>query len=96
MVYKIARDMVTTYNFGENNFDYKNLSTDAAIIVDREIDTIVSKCYDMTLSKLKHNRDKLEQLKNQLLEEEIVDGTWVYDLMGVQTCNEIDCYVNFD
>ena len=96
MVYKIARDMVTTYNFGENNFDYKNLSTDAAVIVDREIDTIVSTCYDMTLSKLKHNRDKLEQLKNQLLEEEIVDGTWVYDLMGVQTCNEIDCYVNFD
>src|SRR5210317_165206 len=35
-VYSIARDMVTTYGFGQRNFDVNNLSPDAAHAIDME------------------------------------------------------------
>ena len=36
------------------------------------------------LSSLRDNRLKLERLKDKLIEEEIVEGEWVYDLMDVE------------
>jgi cell division protease FtsH len=95
-VYQIAREMVTTYGFGKNNFDYRNLSPAAAIKVDQEIETIVSECYDYTLKMLQNNRDKLEELKDLLIEEEIVDGEKVYEMFGKDKCYAYDCSVSFD
>ena len=95
-VYQIAREMVTTYGFGKNNFDYRNLSPAAAIKVDQEIEAIVSECYKYTLKMLHNNRDKLEQLKDLLIEEEIVDGEKVYELLGKDKCYAYDCSVSFD
>src|SRR6056300_1685023 len=51
-VYEIAREMVTTYGFGKNNYDYRNLSPAAAIKVDNEIENIVSQCYKYALQML--------------------------------------------
>jgi hypothetical protein len=31
--------------------------------------------------------DQLEQLKEKLIEEEIVDGDWVYELFGKERCS---------
>ena len=95
-VYQIAREMVTTYGFGQNKFDYRNLSPAAAIKVDQEIETIVSECYDYTLKMLQNNRDKLEELKDLLIEEEIVDGEKVYAMFGKDRCYAYDCSVSFD
>jgi cell division protease FtsH len=95
-VYQIAREMVTTYGFGQNKFDYRNLSPAAAIKVDQEIETIVSECYDYTLKMLQNNRDKLEELKDLLIEEEIVDGEKVYEMFGKDRCYAYDCSVSFD
>ena len=95
-VYQIAREMVTTYNFGKNNYDYRNLSPAAAIKVDNEIENIVTQCYKYALKMLKDNRDKLEELKDLLIEEEIVDGKVVYDMLGKDRCNSFDCSVSFD
>src|SRR6056300_1169328 len=95
-VYQIAREMVTTYGFGKNKFDYRNLSPAAAIKVDQEIETIVSECYDYTLKMLQNNRDKLEELKDLLIEEEIVDGEKVYEMFGKDRCYAYDCSVSFD
>jgi len=95
-VYQIAREMVTTYGFGKNNYDYRNLSPAAAIKVDQEIETIVSECYKYTLKMLENNRDKLEELKDLLIEEEIVDGEKVYELLGKDKCYAYDCSVSFD
>ena len=95
-VYQIAREMVTTYNFGKNNYDYRNLSPAAAIKVDNEIENIVTQCYKYALGMLKDNRDKLEELKDLLIEEEIVDGQVVYDMLGKDRCNSFDCSVSFD
>jgi cell division protease FtsH len=95
-VYQIAREMVTTYGFGKNKFDYRNLSPAAAIKVDQEIEAIVSECYKYTLKMLHNNRDKLEELKDLLIEEEIVDGEKVYELLGKDKCYAYDCSVSFD
>ena len=96
MVYQIAREMVTTYGFGKNNYDYRNLSPSAALKVDNEIDNIVSQCYKYALQMLVENKDTLEELKELLIEEEIVDGEVVYDMIGRGRCNSFDCSVSFE
>ena len=96
MVYQIAREMVTTYGFGRNNYDYRNLSPESAMKVDDEIDTIVSRAYADTKNLLEAYRDKLEALKDLLIEEEIVDGEKVYELLGVANCSDLVCLVSFD
>ena len=96
MVYQIAREMVTTYGFGKNNYDYRNLSPSAALKVDNEIDNIVSQCYMYALQMLVENKDTLEELKELLIEEEIVDGEVVYDMIGRGRCNSFDCSVSFE
>jgi cell division protease FtsH len=82
LVYQIAREMVTTYGFGQNFFDYRKMSEEASALVDNEIDLIVGDCYDETVAMLKNNMPQLERLKEKLIEEEIVDGEWVYELFG--------------
>src|SRR5210317_1741565 len=96
MVYQIAREMVTTYGFGKNKYDYRNLSPSAALKVDNEIENIVSQCYRYALKMLEDNKDKLEELKDLLIDEEIVDGEVVYDMVGRGRCNSFDCSVSFD
>lgn len=96
MVYQIAREMVTTYGLGKHKFDYRNMSPESAALVDDEIDEIVCDCYDKTLKMLKSNMYELECLKEKLIEEEIVDGDWVYELFGKARCDELSCSVSFD
>lgn len=84
LVYQIAREMVTTYGFGKHFFDYRKMSEEASALVDEEIDLIVGDCYDETVATLKKNIPQLERLKEKLIEEEIVDGDWVYELFGKQ------------
>ena len=96
MVYQIAREMVTTYGFGKNKYDYRNLSPSAALKVDNEIENIVSQCYMYALKMLEDNKDKLEEVKDLLIDEEIIDGEIVYDMVGRGRCNSFDCSVSFD
>jgi cell division protease FtsH len=58
------------------------MSEEASALVDNEIDLIVGDCYDETVATLKNNMPHLERLKEKLIEEEIVDGEWVYELFG--------------
>src|SRR6056300_219374 len=81
-VYMIAREMLTTYGFSKYKFDYRNMSSEASKLVDLEINSLVDNCYREAVSIIKENRDKLEELKIKLIEDEIVDGDWVYDLVG--------------
>ena len=80
-VYMIAREMLTTYGFGTYNFDYRNMSGEAARLVDMEIDRLVDDCYDEAKAIIGTHRRELEVLKDKLIEEEIVDGEWVYELV---------------
>ena len=45
---------------------------------------------------LRENREQLEELKVKLIDEEIVDGKWVYDLFGKDMCDDFDCKLSFD
>jgi cell division protease FtsH len=56
------------------------MSPEATYLVDMEINDLVEKCYDDTVSMVLEHREELEQLKDKLIEEEIVDGQWVYEL----------------
>ena len=80
-VYMIAREMLTTYGFSAYKFDYRNMSGEACRLVDMEIDQLVDSCYKEAKTILTTNRPQLELLKDKLIEEEIVDGSWVYDLI---------------
>src|SRR6056300_33318 len=82
MVYPIAREIVITYGFSKYKFDYRNMSSEASKLVDLEINSLVDNCYREAVSIIKENRDKLEELKIKLIEDEIVDGDWVYNLVG--------------
>lgn len=92
-VYNIAREMVTTYGLGINNFDYRNLSPTAALMVDKEISDLVSECYKRSKELLSINMLELKQLKEKLIEDELVDGSWVYELFGgTISCNIVDAW----
>ena len=73
--------MLTTYGFSAYRFDYRNMSGDASRLVDMEIDQLVDLCYKEALGILSTNRRQLELLKDKLIEEEIVDGDLVYELV---------------
>ena len=77
-VYMIAREMITTYGFGKYNFDSRTMSEEANRLVDMEIDHLVDECYAEAREILSVHRRELDELKNKLLEDEIVDGEWVY------------------
>jgi cell division protease FtsH len=79
--YQLARQMITMYGFGENNYDYNNLSQESARQIDLEIDALVKECYDEVLALLTQKRVALEMLKNILIEKEIIDGEEVYRLI---------------
>jgi len=80
-VYMIAREMLTTYGFGTYNFDYRSMSGEAARLVDMEIDRLVDDCYEEAKAIIVTHKRELGVLKDKLIEEEIVDGEWVYELM---------------
>lgn len=91
-VYSIARDMVTTYGFGQRNFDVNNLSPDAAHAIDMEIDALVTKAYQETKDTLELHLSQLEIVKDRLLEDEIVEGSWIYTLFK---CDDTSCPIVF-
>jgi cell division protease FtsH len=48
---------------------------------DDEIRTIIDTCYDETRELLTENRVMLECIKDELLDKEIIEGDFVYDLV---------------
>lgn len=84
-VYDIAREMVTCYGFGNSigKISVKNqkVSEETLRSIENEIKYIVSFCYDETICLLKKYIKSLDMLAYTLLEEEIVDGEYVYSLI---------------
>jgi len=89
-VYMIAREMLTTYGFSSYNFDYRKMSEEASRLLDMEIDKLVDVCYKEAKGILSTSRRELETLKDVLLEEEIIDGEWVYELLRGECSYEED------
>ena len=84
-VYAIAREMILTYGMssaiGKINVQSETLSQKTARDVDIEVKRIVDECYSEVMKILRKYRPQLEELKDILLEDEIIDGSIVYDLV---------------
>ncbi len=85
-VYAIARQMVLNCGFsavvGKINVDERYMSATTMRLVDMEIKRIVDECYDEVMKLLRANKEKLEQLKDILIDQEIVDGDVVYEMVA--------------
>ena len=78
--------MVTTYGMSETigkmNINPDVISPVTANHIDIEIHDIVENCYTEVKELLNTYRVKLEHLKEILVEEEIVDGSVVYEMIA--------------
>lgn len=85
-VYTIAREMVISYGFGKSigkiNIKGKQVSQETLFNIDEEVNEIVTSCYNQTINMLENYRVQLNFLALKLLEEEIVDGKYVYSLFN--------------
>jgi len=86
-------------NFGDNDrqpfLGYslsqgRNYSEATAGRIDAEVRRIVDDAYAHTLNLLRENQSKLDLLAKELLENEIVEGSKVYEIVGRGPAPEID------
>lgn len=84
-VYDIAHEMVTCYGFGHSlgkmSVNNCTISEETMKMIENEMKMIVSSCYDDTMNLLKSNYESLNILAHTLIEEEILDGEFVYSLI---------------
>ncbi|MEQ8955093.1 MAG: ATP-dependent zinc metalloprotease FtsH, partial [Gammaproteobacteria bacterium] len=62
----------------------KSMSSDTAKAIDREVRRIIDECYEKAATILKENRDKLDLMKDALLEYETIDAEQINDIMKGQ------------
>ena len=60
----------------------KSVSSDTAKAIDREVRKIIDECYSRAKSILDENREKLELMKDALLEYETIDADQISDIMN--------------
>ncbi|MEX2132300.1 MAG: ATP-dependent zinc metalloprotease FtsH [Pseudohongiellaceae bacterium] len=60
----------------------KSVSSDTAKAIDKEVRRIIDECYSRAKAMLEQNRDKLELMKDALLEYETIDAEQINDIMG--------------
>ena len=84
--YRIAREMVITYGMsdivGKINIKPEFMSHNMSKHVDEEVRAIIDSCYYEVIHLLKKYRNCLDKLKNMLVENEIVDGSVVYEMIS--------------
>ena len=83
-VYTIAREMVVSFGFGKSigkiNIKNEQVSQETLYNVENEVNEIVTSCYNQTMFLLEKYRAELSVLALKLLDEEVVDGAYVYSL----------------
>jgi cell division protease FtsH len=84
-------------NFGENErqpfLGYslsqgRSYSEETAAKIDDEVRRIVDEAYARTVHLLREHRDSLDQLAQELLTNEVVEGSRVLEIVGVQSQTE--------
>ena len=84
-VYAIAREMVMNYGMseaiGKINVQEGYLSQQTSYLVDLEVHRISDDCYVEVMELLHQHREELEELKDILVRDEIIDGKVVYDMI---------------
>ena len=68
----------------------RSVSEETAKAIDAEVKGIVETAHDRALAILKANRDLLEEITQQLLSEEVIEGSALRDMLGrVQTADPV-------
>lgn len=62
----------------------KSVSSDTARAIDKEVRKIIDECYARAKEILETNRDKLEMMKDALMEYETIDADQITDIMNGQ------------
>lgn len=92
----LARNMVTRWglseslgplNYAEEEGAYpgmgtRHFSSDTSKAIDKEVRSIIDRCYSTAAKLLEENRDILEAMKDALMEYETIDADQVNDLMA--------------
>ncbi len=73
---------------GRDLFEEKNYSDQTALLIDQEISAVVNNCYTRAKEVLTTHKDKLGLLAKTLLEKEVLEGTDVERLLGLETGKE--------
>ncbi|MBZ0279934.1 MAG: ATP-dependent zinc metalloprotease FtsH [Anaerolineae bacterium] len=90
-------DALGPLNFGDNErqpfLGYslsqgRSYSEETAARIDAEVRRIVDEAHTHTVKLLRENREKLDALAQELLNTEVVDGSRVYEIAGVQPTSE--------
>jgi cell division protease FtsH len=85
-------DTIGPINFGDDErqpflgyslSQTRSYSEDTAAQIDAEVRRLVNQAHERALTLLRDNRDKLDRLAQELLDNEIVDRTRVLDIVGV-------------
>ena len=91
--FTIAREMVITYGMSETigkmNIKPELMSYHISKCVDNEIRAIIDSCYYEVIRLLKKHRNKLDALKNILVDKEIIDGSVVYEMFALSDSQDI-------
>jgi len=66
---------------GKINVQEGYLSQQTSYLVDLEVHRITDECYVEVMQLLHHHREDLEELKDILVRDEIIDGKVVYDMI---------------
>ncbi len=94
MATRIARSMVINYGLSEklgpldyddddrSGYAVKTISGHTGKLVDEEVRSITTTCYETAEKLLQENRDILEAMKDALMEYETIDSDQVDDLMA--------------
>ncbi|MDD5197204.1 MAG: ATP-dependent zinc metalloprotease FtsH [Candidatus Omnitrophica bacterium] len=69
---------------GKDIMEEKNYSEETARLIDEEVRRIIEEAYLKAKSLLEQNLDKLKILSNALLEKEVLSGTEVKKLLGIE------------
>jgi cell division protease FtsH len=76
------------YERGENNFlgqsmgnPRRMVSDDTAKAIDQEVKSIVENAHQQALAILEENRDLLEQIAQEILEVEVIEGSKLHSLL---------------
>jgi cell division protease FtsH len=95
---ELARDMVINQGMGKKLRDQvfhvdegmmmdrlmheREYSDDTAKVIDQEVEALITESANRARAVIKANRDKLELLKNRLLEKETVDADEVHEVLA--------------
>ncbi len=60
---------------------HNNVSGETAKLIDKEVRSLIDHCYDTAYKILSENCDKLEMMKDALMEYETIDGPQIDDIM---------------